>query len=370
MQKGIKIRLYPNKEQINKMNSFFGCRRYVYNYFLDYSSSNKDYSYYSWSKELTSLKQKEDTLFLKEVDKFILQNSLKDLRTSYNNFFIDIKKEFTSKKGFNKPKYVSKKNTYQSFRTNYTNNNIEILSKHIKLPKLGLIKCKYHYSFNDVKIISVTVTKTPSNKYYASIIHEVDINPLVKTNKEVGIDVGVRNLVTTSDNVIYVNPLKLDKIEKKITRLQRRISKTKVDSSNRKKLRIKKAKIEEHKVNIINDYIHKITSSLIKEYDTLYIEDLDIKELITKQVVKRNKRKLISTCIGKLIKVLEYKSKMYEKQIHKIDRYYPSSKTCSRCNNTYEVKDSRIYQCPYCSLKIDRDYNASLNILRYGQNHN
>ena len=92
MQKGIKIRLYPNKEQINKMNSFFGCRRYVYNYFLDYSSSNKDYSYYSWSKELTSLKQKEDTSFLKEVDKFVLQNSLKDLRTSYNNFFIDIKK--------------------------------------------------------------------------------------------------------------------------------------------------------------------------------------------------------------------------------------------------------------------------------------
>ena len=319
---------------------------------------------------MTSLKQKEETSFLKEVDKFVLQNSLKDLKSSYNNFFIDIKKEFTSKKGFNKPKYVSKKNTYQSFRTNYTNNNIEILSKHIKLPKLGLIKCKYHYSFNDVKIISVTVTRTPSNKYYASIIHEVDINPLDKTNKEVGIDVGVRNLVTTSDNVIYVNPLKLDKIEKKITRLQRRISKTKEDSSNRKKLRIKKAKIEEHKVNIINDYIHKITSSLIKEYDTLYIEDLDIKELITKQVVKRNKRKLISTCIGRLIKVLEYKAKMYEKQIHKIDRYYPSSKTCSRCNNTYEVKDSRIYQCPYCSLKIDRDYNASLNILHYGQNHN
>lgn len=170
--------------------------------------------------------------------------------------------------------------------------------------------------------------------------------------------------------MIYVNPLKLDKIEKKITRLQRRISKTEINSSNRKKLRIKKAKIEEHKVNIINDYIHKITSSLIKEYDTLYIEDLDIKELITKQVVKRNKRKLISTCIGRLIKVLEYKAKMYDKQIHKIDRYYPSSKTCSRCNNTYEVKDSRIYQCPYCSLVIDRDYNASLNILRYGQQHN
>ena len=177
MKKGIKIRLYPNKEQINKMNSFFGCRRYVYNYFLDYSSSNKDYSYYSWSKELTSLKQKEDTSFLKEVDKFVLQNALKDLKSSYNNFFIDIKKEFTSKKGFNKPKYVSKKNTYQSFRTNYTNNNIEILSKHIKLPKLGLIKCKYHYSFNDVKIISVTVSKE-ANRYYASILVEEEIRKL------------------------------------------------------------------------------------------------------------------------------------------------------------------------------------------------
>lgn len=369
MQVGLKIRLYPSKEQIEKLSNIFGSKRFVRNYFLDYSMKNNDYSYNKWSKLLTELKKKEEYSFLKGSDKFALQNSLKDLKAAYNNYFIDIKKDNKDKRHVRKPVFVSKKSVMQSYRTNFTNNNIEINNKYIKLPKLGKVKCKYKMDLSNIKIVNVTVSKTPANEYYASIIYEKEIMMFEKTNKSVGIDLGVRTLITTSDNEKYNNPIKLNKIEKKIKRYQRQVSRRMLDSNNRKKARVKKAKLEKHKVNIINDAIHKATTNIIRNYDFIYMENLNLNDLINKQEKKYSKRKLIATSLGKVRIYLEYKSKMYEKQIHYIDRFYPSSKTCSKCNCKYEIKDSKVYECPYCGLKIDRDYNAAINILNYGLTH-
>ena len=369
MQKGIKIRIYPNKKQIETLVNTFGCKRFVRNHFLKYAEENNDYSYNNWSKQLTIMKQDEKYAFLKKCDKFALQNALKDLKAAYHNFFVDIKKDKTSRKFVNKPVFASKKSEKQSYRTNFTNNNIEINKKYIKLPKLSKVKCKYNYDLSNIKIVSVTIVKTPANEYYASLIYEKENEVVIKTNKSVGLDLGVRTLITTSDKETYQNPIKLNKIEKKIKRLQRKISKKKLDSNNRKKIRIKKAKIEAHKANIINDAIHKATSKIVKSYDVIYLEDIDINNLVSKQEKRYNKRKLIATSLGKVRRYLEYKSKMYDKQIHYIDRYYPSSQICSCCGNRYDVKDSKIYQCPHCKLEIDRDYNAAINILRYGLVH-
>ena len=369
MQRGIRIRLYPNNSQINKITNIFGCKRFVRNYFLKYSIETNDLNYNNWSKILTRLKQSEEYKFLKESDKFALQNSLKDLKASYNNFFTDIKKTKNKRRGFNKPVYISKKELKQSYRTNYTNNNIEINDKYIKIPKVGKVKCSYNYDLSNIKIISLTITKTPSNEYYASLIYDKEKTVIVKTNKSVGIDLGVRTLITTSDNEKFINPIKLNELDKKIKRIQRKISKMKLNSNNRNKMRYKKAKLEKYKVNLMNDTIHKATTKIIKEYDDIYLEDIDLIDLINKQEKRYNKRKLIATSLGKVRRFLEYKSIMYDKQIHYIDRFYASSKMCSKCNNIYEVGESKVYNCPVCKTKIDRDYNAAINILNYGLNN-
>ena len=175
MQKGIKIRLYPNKKQIDILNKIFGHSRFVYNYFLNYSKETKDYKYSNWSKMLTSLKEKTETNFLKEADKFALQNSLKNLKRAYDNFF--------SHKTL--APVFKKKHNEQSYRTNYTNSNIVLYAKGIKLPKLGLIKCKYSKNIRNNKIINVTVKRLKCGYYEASIIYEALECSLSKTGKNV-----------------------------------------------------------------------------------------------------------------------------------------------------------------------------------------
>ena len=184
MQKGIVIRLYPNNEQKELLNKMFGCVRKVYNYFLDYASENKVYNYNIWSKLLTELKNSNDYSYLKECDKFGLQNSLKNLKASFNNFF---------NKRSKYPSFKSRRNQCDSYRTNYTNNNIALLDKHIKLPKLGLVKCKYNKEINNIKIINVTIKKNGSI-YEASIIYEEEIVQYDKTNNVVGIDLGTQTI--------------------------------------------------------------------------------------------------------------------------------------------------------------------------------
>lgn len=360
MQKGLKIKLYPNNNQINILNVIFGHTRFVYNYFLDYSKNNKDYKYTNWSKKLTELKNSEDTIFLKDADKFALQNSLRNLSNAYDNFFSKRAKEPIFKK----------KHNAQSYRTNYTNNNIVLYEKGIKLPKLGIVKCKYNKDIKDNKIISVTVKLLKSGIYEASIIYECEEKHLTKTGNSVGIDLGVRKLITTSDNDKYIAEIDIDRIDNKIRKGQRKLSRCQLHSNNWNKQRKKLAKIYQYKDNFILDSIHKATKAIVTEYDTIYMEDLDILDLLSKQKIKVQKRKMLTSSLGKIKTILEYKCEHYGKTLKKIDRYYPSSQTCSMCGKTYKVKSSEIYKCPHCGLVIDRDYNAAKNILNYGIAHN
>ncbi len=360
MQKGLKIRLYPNNKQINILNVIFGHTRFVYNYFLNYSKENKDYKYTNWSKKLTELKNSEETIFLKETDKFALQNSLKNLSSAYANFF---------SKRSEAPAFKRKHNM-QAYRTNYTNNNIVLYDKGIKLPKLGIVKCKYNKDIRNNKIISVTIKLLKSGIYEASIIYECEEQTLINTGKSVGIDLGVRKLITTSDNDKYISDLDIDRINNKLRKEQKKLSRCKLHSNNFNKQRKRLAKIYQYKDNYMLDNIHKATKAIVSEYDVIYMEDLDIIDLLSKQKIKKQKRKMLTSCLGKITTLLEYKCERYGKILKKIDRYYPSSQTCNKCGKTYKVKSNEIYRCPHCKLIIDRDYNAAINILNYGIAHN
>lgn len=360
MQKGIKIRLYPDDNQIDILNRIFGHTRFVYNYFLDYSKNNKDYKYNNWSKILTKLKNSEDTSFLKEADKFALQNALKNLSRAYSNFF---------EKRALAPKF-KKKNNAQSYRTNYTNNNIVILDSKIKLPKLGYVKCRYNKDLSNVKIVNVTVKRLCSGDYEASIVYECEDISLAKTNKCVGIDLGVRKLITTSDNDTYISRLDIDRIDKKLKKCHKSLSKSIKDTKRYEKKRKRLAKIYEYKENYMNDIIHKVTKTIVTKYDIIYMENLDVKDLLSKQKMKKNKRKLIEASFGKIRRYLEYKCYIYDKRLITIDRYYASSQICSICDNKYKIGSGETYKCPYCNNILDRDYNAAINILKYGDSHN
>ena len=251
MEKAYKFRFYPTKTQIKKLNSTFGCVRYVYNHFLDlkqklYSTEKKSISYSECSKELTVLKK--DKEWLKDVDKFSLQNSLKDLDKAYKNFF--------SGKGY--PKFKSKKDNRKSYRTNYTNNNIEFLDKWIKVPKLGRLKIRDKMKPQG-RIISATITEVPSGKYYISLCcTDVEVKKLESTNKNVGIDLGIKDFAITSDEATIENPKYLQKSLNKLAILQRKLSRKPKGSSNRNKARIKVARLFEKITNQREDFLQKL----------------------------------------------------------------------------------------------------------------
>ena len=358
MKKGIVIRLYPTTEQAQLIIETFGCARYIYNYLLQYSKDNKIVNRFELQKQITILKQQEETSFLKKVDKFALQNACKNLSDAYNNFF---------RKKASFPQFKSKKKSKRSYQTNYTNGNIAFNEGHIKLPKLGLVRCSNNYRYSNDKIINVTVYQELDGKFYASIIYEANIISLPKTKKEIGIDIGTRKIVTTSDGIKYHLPTSINKLTTKCKREQRKLSRRDKDSKRYEKQRIALSKVYRKRINIVNDYMHKVSYSIVKNYDDIYMEDLDINQLLSIQENKKKKNKMIVSSLGKLIKLIQYKANMYDKQIHIIDKYYDSSKICSSCNNKYDIKDKEVYICPNCGLKIDRDYNAAINILRKGK---
>lgn len=236
MEKAYKFRFYPTKDQIAKLDYTFGCVRYVYNYFLAlrkelYDKDKKPMSFFDSIKELTYLKQSKE--WLKEVDKFSLQNSLKDLDISYKNFF----------KGKDYPKFKSKKDNKKSYRTNYTNNNIEFLENRIKVPKLGKLKIKGKLKPQG-RILNATISQAPSGKYYISLCcTDVEIEVLKSTNKKVGIDLGIKDFATISDEISIPNPKYLQKSLNRLAILQRRLSRKSSGSSNRNKARVKVARL-------------------------------------------------------------------------------------------------------------------------------
>ena len=354
MLKAYKYRIYPNAEQMQFFAKCFGCVRFVYNRML--SDRIEHYNLTGKSLNNTPAQYKSEFTWLKEVDSLALANAQMNLNTAYRNFFRD------KSNGF--PKFKSKKNNNFSYTTNNQKGTVYVENGYIKLPKLkSPVKIRQHRSFEGV-IKSCTISKAPSGKYHISILVETEIQKLPASDMRVGIDVGIKDFAVLSNGEAYKNPKHLRKSEKRLAKLQRDLSRKQIGSSNRNKARIKVAKLHEKIANQRMDFLHKKSTEIIRENQAIVIEDLKVKNLMK----NHNLAKYIAEVSwSRFREMLDYKSRWYGRELIIAPPDYPSSQLCSDCGNrSSQTKDlaCRIYVCPECGLEIDRDYNASLNLLK------
>ena len=362
MEKAYKFRIYPTTAQAELIAQTFGCKRWVYNHFLAeriaiYESENRTAGRFEQSARLTQLKK--ETEWLRTPDKCALQNALADLDIAYQNFFRRVKSG--EKPGF--PKFKSKRDRSQCYRTSGT---IKMHTKHIQLPKLGLVQCRISKQ-TEGRIISATVSQNPSGKYFVSVLcTDVDVQPMDRTGAVVGVDLGLKELAITSDSQHFANPKHFTKSQKKLAKLQRRLSRKSKGSNNREKARIKVARLHEHIANQRLDNAHKMTTSLVRDYDLIAIETLMPKNMVKN---RRLAKAISDAAWGEIVRQLEYKCNWYGKDLVKVDRFYPSSQTCNSCgfkNSDTKNLAVREWDCPKCGAHHDRDVNAAKNILDEG----
>lgn len=301
---------------------------------------------------------KKEYEWLNEVDKFALTNSVYNMDMAYQKFF----KEHA---GF--PKYKSKKNHHKFYKTNFVNNNIEVSfdDNKIKLPKLKWIKAKVHREFTG-KIKSATISQIPSGKYYVSVLVETELIPMESTGCVIGIDLGIKDLLITSNGEKYDNQKLTEKYEDKLTKEQRKLSHKVKGSKNWNKQRIKVAKVHEKISNTRKDYLHKISHKLVSENQVIVSEDLAVSNMVK----NHNLAKAISDCGWyELTRQLSYKSDWNNRQYIKIGRFTKSSQPCNVCGYVnVDTKDLSVreWTCPCCGTVHDRDINAAKNILAEG----
>lgn len=356
-ERAYKYRIYPNKKQQELIRKTFGCTRYVYNYYLDKRKTDKtNYTYVKCAKDLTQLKKEFE--WLKEVDSVGLQTSLKDLDVAYKNFF-------SGRSGY--PKFKSRKNRHQSYRTSFSHNNIAFMDKHIKLPKLGLVKVR-DKQVPQGRILNATISQEPDGRFYCSLCcTDVSFKQLPKTNQFVGIDLGLVDFAIFSDGIKIENPRFFEKSEKKLAKLQRELSRKTIGSNRWNKARIKVAKLQKHISNQRKDFLQKLTTLIVRKYDIICIEDLDVKAMKETELTVRNKR-VSDVSWSEFRRQLTYKSTWYGRTLSVVDRYYPSSRICHHCGRIdgKKAETIRFWVCPKCNSKLDRDVNAAINILNEG----
>lgn len=366
IDKAYRCRLYPNKEQAALIEKTFGACRWVYNMSLETKKASWDVNKKNLSAyELMGLlpKWKKTNPWLKDVCAQSLQQSIRDLDRAYNNFFRRVKRG--EKPGF--PKFKSAKESTQSFRMPSNGRQVRVADeKHILLPKLGRLKCVFSQPVEG-RILNATVKRVPSGKYYVIVcctdVPEPEM-PLGE-NEMLGIDVGIKDLMIRSDGVKVPNNKYLSKSEKKLAREQRRLARKKKGSKNYQKQRVKVARVYEKVANQRRDAIHKATTQAVRESQAVAIEDLNVRGMQSNHHLAKA---VGDASMSEIHRQLQYKCDWYGRTLVKVDRWFPSSKTCGECGCVFDglTLGMREWTCPECGAHHDRDLNAARNIAREG----
>ena len=365
--KSCKVRLYLTKEQVEIIEKHFGCCRYVYNRLLAesiemYENEKKSLSEFDMNHLITKWRHKDETNWLSEVSSEALQKSAKNLAQAYKNFFRRIKNH--ENPGF--PKFKSKKNRKQSYTLGkVSKSEFKHDDRKIKLAKLGSVRFRGYLPQGD--IIRVTISKSPSGKYYLSACYRnVEIEQFENTGNDIGIDLGIKEFAILSDGTKIENPKYFANTQKKLARYQRKLSRKSRGSKNKEKQRIKVARIHEKIANQRKDFLQKLSTSIIKNYDIICLEDLQVKNMVKNHKLAKS---ILDVSWSSFVTMLKYKTEWHNKKVIQIDQFYPSSQICSCCGfKNSDVKDLSIRQwiCPNCSEIHDRDINAAKNILIEG----
>ena len=369
--KAYKFRIYPTEEQEIFFAKTFGCVRKVYNLMLNDRKKAYEEVKNDPSKKMTfptPAKYKEEFPFLKEVDSLALANAQLNLDKAYKNFFRD--------KSVGFPRFKSKKNPVQSYTTNNQNGTVALIdSKFIKVPKLkSLVRIKLHRQPKGM-IKSATISRHASGKYYISLLCKEEISELPKTNSAIGIDLGITDFAILSDGQKIDNNKFTSKMEKKLKREQRKLSRRALlaknkgiplsEAKNYQKQKRKVARLHEKVMNQRTDFLNKLSTEIIKNHDIICIEDLNVKGMLRNHKLARS---ISDVSWSSFVAKLQYKADWYGREIIKVDTWFPSSQICSECGHKDGKKslDIREWTCPICHTHHDRDINASINILTEG----
>ena len=371
MYKAFKFRMYPNDEQKILINKTFGSARYTYNHYLDKMINNGYKKPYDNIQDYVD-KLKYEATFLQEIDSIVIRQSLFNLDNAYQKMFNKQGgyPKFKSKYGRNSYNIPAVYNKYKGIEQ--CNIELNLQTRQLKLPNLNLVKIRGYRNIDSIngRIKNATISKEPTGKYYVSVLYEIpDIKTIVRSRTIVGIDIGIKKLLTLSDGTTIDNIHTQEKYQKRIKRKQRELSRKVKGSNNYYKCKKELAILYSKLANSRKYYIHKITKSITDEYDIITCEKLITQKMIIKGKENQLSTKINDATFSEIIRQLSYKAKFKGKKFYQINTYYPSSQICSRCDNQdkkYKNLNEREYKCTKCGQVLDRDFNARINIMFEG----